>query len=304
MVFVDRAAERRADADWLRQAWTGARMVVVNARGAVAVADHEPLDVSAAAADRLPGRVDSNWPDRLFLGLVDQRAWFAVVVDAGCQPPAGARWVSGRDLDPATGPATMGAISAAVALVAWHAGSRFCARCGAATIPGHAGWARRCSREGDEVFPRIDPAVIMLVHDGGDRCVLGRQASWAPGRFSVLAGFVEAGETIEAAVAREVAEEVDLEVTDVRYVASQPWPYPRSLMVGCTARVTGHDLRLRDGELAEAYWFSRQQVGAAANWGEEVATAGRAVSRLAALPPPVSIARQLLDSWVQGRLTC
>ena len=142
---------------------------------------------------------------------------------------------------------------------------------------------------GTEFFPRTDPAVIMLVHDGGDRVVLGRQAVWPPGRFSILAGFVEPGESAEAAVAREVAEEVGLRVTDVRYVGSQPWPFPQSLMLGFVARADGGPTScvLDPDEIEEARWFTR----------DELRVGRRAAG---ALPPPVSIARHILDRWVAG----
>jgi NAD+ diphosphatase len=150
----------------------------------------------------------------------------------------------------------------------------------------NAGWSRLCPADGSEHFPRTDPAVIMLVHDGADRCVLGRQASWPPGRYSILAGFVEPGESAEAAVAREVAEEVGLTVTDVRYAGSQPWPFPSSLMLGFTAlAVGGRTLKMVDGELADARWVSREEI----RRGEVVA-----------LPPPVSIAYRIIADWLDS----
>jgi NAD+ diphosphatase len=143
---------------------------------------------------------------------------------------------------------------------------------------------------GTEFFPRTDPAVIMLVHDGGDRVVLGRQAVWPPGRFSILAGFVEPGESAEAAVAREVAEEVGLRVTDIRYVASQPWPFPQSLMLGFVARADDPgELVLDPDEIEEARWFTRDEL--------------RRGDGPRALPPPVSIARHILDRWVAGEFS-
>ena len=148
---------------------------------------------------------------------------------------------------------------------------------------------QRDPETGAEIFPRTDPAVIMLVHDGGDRCVLGRQVVWPPGRFSILAGFVEPGESAEGAVAREVAEEVGLEVTDVRYVGSQPWPFPQSLMLGFTARADGDTtLHLDEDEIEEARWFTRDEL--------------RSGSGPRVLPPPVSIARHIIDRWVEGEL--
>jgi NAD+ diphosphatase len=151
-------------------------------------------------------------------------------------------------------------------------------------------------------FPRTDPAVIMLVHDGADRCVLGRGPQWDEGRFSILAGFVEAGESAEAAVAREVHEEVGLRVRRVRYVSSQPWPFPASLMLGFTALAdSGQSIRLRDGELAEAGWFTREEVRAARTWGEAGATWPQDwPTPLRALPGNASIANTLLTDWLRG----
>ena len=158
-----------------------------------------------------------------------------------------------------------------------------------ATTIERAGWVQRDPESGLEVFPRTDPAVIMLVHDGGNRCVLGRQAVWPAGRFSILAGFVEPGESAEAAVAREVAEEVGLRVTDVRYVGSQPWPFPQSLMLGFVARAVGDlGLTLDPTEIEEARWFTRDEL--------------RSGEGPKALPPPVSIARNIIDRWVAGEI--
>ena len=151
---------------------------------------------------------------------------------------------------------------------------------------------RRCEADGSDHFPRTDPAVIVLVHDGGDRCVLGRQAVWPAGRFSTLAGFVEPGESAEQAVVREVEEESGLHVRDVRYVASQPWPFPSSLMLGYTA-VCDPDAEpvAVDGELEEVRWFTRDELRAAGTWGgrEGVQT-----------PSSVSIAWHLISGWVDG----
>jgi NAD+ diphosphatase len=206
--------------------------------------------------------------------------------------------VNGRPVDTWTGLREVGAdlddldaglLAEAVGILEWHERHRFSPLTGAATTIERAGWVQRDPTTGTEFFPRTDPAVIMLVHDGADRCVLGRQPVWPPGRFSVLAGFVEPGESAEAAVVREVDEEVGLRVTDVRYVASQPWPFPQSLMLGFTARVDGDPtLRIDDDEIEEARWFSREEL--------------RSGNGPRALPPPVSIARNLIDRWVDGEL--
>jgi NAD+ diphosphatase len=205
--------------------------------------------------------------------------------------------VGGRPVDTWTGLREVGAdlddldaglLAEAVGLLEWHERNRFSPLTGAPTTVERAGWVQRDPTNGRELFPRTDPAVIMLVHDG-DRCVLGRQAAWPPGRFSILAGFVEPGESAEAAVAREVAEEVGLRVTDVRYVSSQPWPFPQSLMLGFTARVDGDPtLHLDQDEIEEAHWFTREQL--------------RSGQGPRALPPPVSIARNIIDRWVAGEL--
>ncbi|WP_254790637.1 NAD(+) diphosphatase [Blastococcus tunisiensis] len=187
-----------------------------------------------------------------------------------------------RDLD-------AGLLVEAVGILEWHERNRFSPLTGAATTIERSGWSQRDPTTGTEIFPRTDPAVIMLVHDGADRLVLGRQAVWPPGRFSILAGFVEPGESAEAAVAREVAEEVGLAVTDIRYVGSQPWPFPQSLMLGFVARADGGDeLVLDPTEIEEARWFTRQEL---------LGGGGPA-----ALPPPVSIARHIIDRWLKDEL--
>jgi NAD+ diphosphatase len=198
-------------------------------------------------------------------------------------------WAGLRDLGADLDDLDAGLLAEAVAMVEWHERNRFSPLSGARTTIERAGWVQRDPETGAELFPRTDPAVIMLVHDGGDRCVLGRQAVWPPGRFSILAGFVEPGESAEGAVAREVAEEVGLRVTDIRYVGSQPWPFPQSLMLGYTARVEGEPtLRLDPTEIEEARWFSRDEL--------------RSGAGPRALPPAVSIARHIIDRWLKDGL--
>jgi NAD+ diphosphatase len=199
-------------------------------------------------------------------------------------------WSGLRDVGADLGDLDAGLLVQAIGILEWHERNRFSPLSGAATIIERAGWSQRDPSTGAEIFPRTDPAVIMLVHDGADRVVLGRQAVWPPGRFSILAGFVEPGESAEAAVAREVAEEVGLRVTDIRYVGSQPWPFPQSLMLGFVARAEGGDTLVPDPtEIEEARWFTRDEL---------IRGAGPAV-----LPPPVSIARHILDRWVAGEFS-
>ena len=179
-----------------------------------------------------------------------------------------------------------GLFTHAVALANWHATHTHCPRCGTPTVTVAAGHAQRCPVDGSEHFPRIDPAVIMLVTDPDDRCLLARNRRWPERRVSILAGFVEPGESAEQAVAREVGEETGITVARVRYVGSQPWPMPQSLMLGFRASASGDlELRVDDDEIAEAHWFSREELRSAL------------ASREILLPPPVSIAHRLIESW-------
>jgi len=218
----------------------------------------------------------------LFLGIMDGRPRFS----ASEQPHANAR----AAFD------TIGALSfeeaplfaAALSLAWWHSRHRFCANCGAATQIERGGWSRVCPECSAQHFPRVDPVVIMLAEHEG-RLLLGRQPQYPPGRYSALAGFLEPGESIEAAVARELHEEAGIKVADVRYTASQPWPFPSSLMIGCHARALGSDLVIDTTELDDARWFTRSEI--------EAALAGD--PQAAFQPPPrFAIARTLLDHWL------
>ena len=185
-------------------------------------------------------------------------------------------------------------VSTATALLNWHDSARFSAIDGAPTKAIKGGWARVNSIGGHEEFPRIDPAIICLVHDGHDRAVLARQTNWPERLFSLLAGFVEAGESFETCVVREIAEEIGLTVTDVKYLGSQPWPFPRSLMVGFHAIGDPEQpFSFNDGEIAEADWFTRAEVREALEHGDWNSASD---SRLL-LPGSISIAREIIESW-------
>ena len=221
----------------------------------------------------------------LFLGLgADGQACHSALAD---DSPADPRAHFGllAQLDPRDAPL----FAAALSLANWHRRHGYCAACGAATAIVRGGWGRACPDCATEHFPRVDPVAIMLVeHD--DRLLLGRQPHYPPGRYSALAGFIEPGETIEAAVAREVMEEAGIAVAEVRYVASQPWPFPSSLMIGMHARALEDRLTVDTAELDDARWFSRAEVAAA--------IAGQGDS--AFLPPPhFAIARTLLEHWLE-----
>ena len=224
----------------------------------------------------------------LFLGLDNSEPRFSSLVP---QSPPDARAAFGLLAQLHTQDAPI--FAAALSLTNWHRRHSFCAGCGQQSGITRGGWSRKCEGCEAEYFPRVDPVVIMLAeHDG--RLLLGRQPHYPPGRYSALAGFVEAGETMEAAVARELGEEAGIEVTNVTYVASQPWPFPSSLMIGCTARALGDKLTIDKTELDDARWFTREEV--------EGALAG--APDAAFLPPPhYAIARTLLEHWLVLEVT-
>lgn len=199
-------------------------------------------------------------------------------------------WQTLREIGPWLDAEDVAEFMTAQGMIIWHRTHGFCSRCGAPTVPASAGWVRRCTREDRELYPRTDPAVIMGIRDADDRLLLARSPQWPDGRRSVLAGFVEPGESAEAAVRREVAEEVGVEVGRVAYAGSQPWPFPASLMLGFAGWATHTDVTLDTGEIAEAEWFTREEL-------TEGVDAGRLM-----LPGTLSIARRLIESWYGGPL--
>ena len=289
---VDRAAEHRTDAAWLEAAWADPRSQVLVLRDGQA-----PVREGQQDSCELVFVPPAEAPDgiRFQLGVgAGGTVYFAVAAaPGGDDPPAedGARLASLRQVGPLLSDRDAGLMTHAVALANWHAVFRHCPKCGTVTEPVSAGHARRCPADGSEHFPRVDPAVIMLVTDPADRCLLARNAQWPPRRVSILAGFVEAGESAEQAVAREVREETGISVTQVRYAGSQPWPMPQSLMLGFRALAPGGEpIRVDTVEIAEARWFSRSELTAAVASGEIL------------LPPPVSIAHRIIESWYGSEL--
>ncbi len=219
-------------------------------------------------------------PD-LFLGLDGAAPRFSPL--PATPPPSTAFALLGQ-LDGMDAPL----FACALSLANWHGRQAFCSGCGQRTGIVRGGWSRNCAGCGAGHFPRCDPVVIMLAeHDG--RLLLGRQPHYPPGRFSALAGFVEPGETIEAAVARELKEEAGIDVADVRYVASQPWPFPSSLMIGAHARALGDKLTVDFTELDDARWFTRAEVAAAVSGTPDAPFLA---------PPRFAIARTLLEHWL------
>jgi NAD+ diphosphatase len=218
----------------------------------------------------------------LFLGIQDGQPRFSAME----QPHANARAAFDTIGSLAEDEAPL--FAAALSLAWWHSRHLFCANCGASTEIERGGWSRRCPECSAQHFPRVDPVVIMLAEHEG-RLLLGRQPQYPPGRYSALAGFLEPGESIEAAVARELHEEAGIMVADVIYVASQPWPFPSSLMIGCHARALGDELTIDRAELDDARWFTREEIAAALKG--DPAAAFQA-------PPRFAIARTLLEHWL------
>ncbi len=289
--FVDAALDRadalRDDDESLRRYWPQARIVLIDRDGRALVDGDGGLhatNVAELADARFGMAPDEVYADAIFLGLHEGHAWFAAATET--LPEALPR----IDLRSAatTWPAFESTVFAqARAVLHWRARHRYCAACGGALAFVRAGWMGRCAQCGLEHYPRTDPAVIVAVSDG-TRLLLGRQASWPARRYSTLAGFVEPGESLEQTVAREVLEESGVRVRGCRYLASQPWPFPGSLMLGFVADAEPDTPRIND-ELEDARWFSHDEVGAALRG--ESADDGLLVS------PPMSISRWLIETW-------
>lgn len=224
--------------------------------------------------------------DFLFLGIAEGRHHFAALPLKGTRLDARARGV--WRLLPMLRDEELALYGAARSLIDWHARHGFCAACGTGTRPFRGGWGRRCGACDAEHFPRVDPVVIMLAEHEG-KILLGRQPGFDTGRYSALAGFLEPGESLEEAVRRELKEEAGVDARDVRYVASQPWPFPSSLMIGCLASVETPALTIDYTELEDAIWVDRA--------GVEAAMRGDADASFIA-PPPFAIAHNLLQHWL------
>ncbi|MFI6868832.1 NAD(+) diphosphatase [Nocardia sp. NPDC050406] len=282
---LDRAEHLRSDEQALKEGWAQAKLVRMNKRGQVRVDGNTVVLDAATSLSAEPSE------RAVFLGIDgDTHLW--AVRDNDIEGELADLRAVGATLD--LDDFGAGLLSTAIALLNWHDKARFNAVDGTPTTVSNAGWSRT-SESGHEEFPRIDPAIICLIHDGGDRVLLARQHTWPEGLFSLLAGFVEAGESLERCVAREIKEEVGVDVREIRYLGSQPWPFPRSLMLGFTAQADPEQpLEFHDGEIAEAHWFTRAEVKtalAAGSWGN-----GGGNARLL-LPGSISIARTIVESW-------
>ena len=306
---VDRATERRTDQAWLDATWAdpATRVLVVHrGRTMVRVLGHRAELVFVAPAEAPPGV-------RFVLGVETTDAgeivYYGVsgpVEGAPDEPPSargtGPGWgvpdrsgppqpLSLREAGSLLGDRDAGLFTHAVALANWHDTHTHCPIDGTPTEVNPGGHSTTCPADGTEHFPRTDPAVIMLVTDPQDRCLLARNIAWPQRRVSILAGFVDPGESAEHAVAREVHEETGITVKDVTYLDSQPWPMPRSLMLGFRARAVGdEDIHVDADEISEAHWYSRDDLRRALEAQE------------LALPPAVSIARRIIEAWYGAEL--
>jgi NAD+ diphosphatase len=280
---VDRSARLRTDQAWLDAAWAGPRTKVLVVEHGRVLCDmgRELVQLVFVSPAEAPDGV------RFLLG-VDREAvaYFGVAGPLPEPQRETVRPVPLREAGPLLSDRDAGLMTHAVALGNWHETFTHCPRCGSPTNPVSSGHARKCPVDASEHFPRVDPAMIVLVTDPADRCLLARNALWPERRVSILAGFVEAGESAEQAVAREVHEETSIEVAAVSYLGSQPWPMPQSLMLGFRAESAGStEIRVDADEIAEAHWYSRDDLRAAVDSGGLL------------LPPPVSIAHRIIESW-------
>jgi NAD+ diphosphatase len=292
-IGLDRAAHRRTDAAWLAAAWEDALVVVVD-DGRALVRDDPPA-LALTPASEVAGLAPVG-TERYFLG-VDGRDQAYFAVPAAIDAPPGTRKANVREIGHVLDEPEASLFITAVALVNWHVRHGYSARTGLPTRPDQAGWVR-VTDDGELLFPRTDPAVIMLVHDGvagpDGRCLLGHNAAWSSPswaqRFSCLAGFVEPGESAESTVAREIREEVGVSVHEVRYVASQAWPFPGSLMLGFLAIADpAQPVRVDPEEISEARWFTRTEVAAALGGEADFS-----------LPFAASISHYLILMWVSS----
>jgi NAD+ diphosphatase len=291
----DRMSQRRSDAAWLQS------LLDEPATRLLPLFELKPLVHDGATAiewqEVAPwrGLIDGG-ATLVFLGLADGRAHFALDASAWAAPPeAGAETVDVRSLAAAVAGGEAAILAEARALVDWHARHRFCARCGKPSELASGGWVRRCPNCRTQHYPRVDPVVIMLAVNG-ERCLLGRGRRRVGSRYSCLAGYVEPGETLEEAVRREVFEESRVHIGRVRYLASQPWPFPSTLMVGMLAEALSEEIAIDPEELAEARWFERDEVKAMVARSQS----DEPVPGVATLPPPLAIGHQIARRWAFG----
>ncbi len=292
---LDRVSGRRKDADWIEELLNDPSSLVLP------LFELKPLVREASPAGLgwdpvAPWRAVIEAGARLvLLGMRDGRAHFAL--DASAAPPPGeSATIDVRTLAPSLPGGEAAILAEARSVLDWHARHGFCAQCGTATAASSGGWGRNCPNCRAQHYPRVDPVVIMLAVQG-ERCLLGRGRRRPGARFSCLAGYMEPGETLEEAVRREVAEESGIRVGRVRYLASQPWPFPSTLMIGCLGEALSDEITIDPEELAEVRWFEREEVRAMVARSRSDAPAP---DGLPTLPAPLAIGHQIARRWAMG----
>jgi NAD+ diphosphatase len=297
---LNRASEKRTDPNWIESKRRDPSSLVLPMwRLEPFLLEPEKSGVPLELGLLRPGIVDSlagAGAPCIFLGLDGDRAVFALDISEADDPAnVGPLAALGYFRDARMAAQVVSTKDAAIigqakALIDWHQRHGFCPRCGAPTKMMDAGYRRLCGKCNAEHFPRVDPVVIMLATDG-EACLVGRGKQFPPGMFSALAGFVEPGETIEEAVRRELMEEASLKVGEVNYYATQPWPFPSSLMIGCFAKAESRDTKVDENELAEVRWIERSLARELID--------GKQVEGLR-VPPPIAIAHHLIKTWALG----
>lgn len=281
---VERVAELRSDPEWFEKAWIAqTTRVLVLQEFQIPVTDE--LSIIWVKPDAIEISLDVAKSNALLLGADADHTYLAIMNNAASLPDL--NFASLRSVGAQLSATDVGLATAATALATWHDGHQYCPRCGQLTVIAAAGWSRLCTKHDTEHYPRTEPAMIVAVEDLAGRILLGRRREWPAGWLSTLAGFVEAGESCEAAVIREVYEEsgIHVDLQSLKYMGSQPWPFPASLMLAYRAVATSTEVSLLDDEMTEVRWFTREQVKS------------ECLAKTLSLPSPVSIAFRLIQHW-------
>jgi NAD+ diphosphatase len=293
---LDRVSQRRQDAGWVASLLQDPETRLLLLHDLKPQVRHaSALDLDWQNVAPWQALIDSG-STLILLGIRDGRAYFALDASPAGIPFGGDTVaMDARSVASVIDGGEAAILAEARSLVDWHARHRFCAQCGAPSVVASGGWQRQCPNCKAHHFPRVDPVVIMLAVKG-DRCLLGRGHRRVGARFSCLAGFMEPGETLEEAVRREILEESNIRIGRVRYLASQPWPFPSSLMMGFLAEALSEEITIDPDEIAEARWFERDEVRAMV----ERSRSDDPIPGAVTLPPPLAIGHQIARRWAFG----